>query len=329
MHPVSDASAPGQIRRAVVGLANSLGFATPDAGRVGLAATEAATNIVKHAGRGQVLFRAASDLADRPGIELLAIDQGPGMTDLARCMQDGFSTAGSPGTGLGALSRLASELDIYTLPKRGTALLVRIVPQSAKRVGPAPFAVGAVRVAKPGESVCGDAWSVALGDAVARFVVADGLGHGPAAEAAALAAVRAFDRSAHEDLSEVFRAMHGSLLATRGAAVSIAEIATAREEVRFAGLGNVAGFLAWPGDSRHMLSQNGTLGVQLGHVRVESHPWRQRAVLVLHSDGLNTHASLDAYPGLLAHHPSLVAAVLYRDFVRGTDDATVLVAKAT
>jgi hypothetical protein len=49
--------------------------------------------------------------------------------------------------------------------------------------------------------------------------------------------------------------------------------------------------------------------------------------LVLHSDGLGTRWNLNAYPGLSAHHPSLIAGVLYRDFKRGTDDVTVLVAK--
>jgi len=51
-------------------------------------------------------------------------------------------------------------------------------------------------------------------------------------------------------------------------------------------------------------------------------------MLVLHSDGLVSHWSLDAYPGLAARDPSLIAGILYRDFTRGRDDVTVVVAKA-
>jgi hypothetical protein len=48
----------------------------------------------------------------------------------------------------------------------------------------------------------------------------------------------------------------------------------------------------------------------------------------MHSDGLTSHWSLDAYPGLRLRHPALVAAVLYRDYQRGRDDVTVVVGKA-
>jgi hypothetical protein len=49
--------------------------------------------------------------------------------------------------------------------------------------------------------------------------------------------------------------------------------------------------------------------------------------LVLYSDGLTTHWDLNAYPGLISRHPSLIAGVLYRDFNRGNDDVSVVVVK--
>lgn len=329
-HSVSDASHVGEVRRSALTLASNLGFSASDAGRVGLAATEAATNIVKHAGRGEILLRRASELADCPGVELIALDQGPGMSDVDRCMADGFSTAGSLGTGLGALSRLAAEMEIYSAASKGTTLLVRVLPHAARpRPVPAGFAVGVVGVAKSGESVSGDAWSSFVNGSIARFMLVDGLGHGPAAEVAASAAVRAFEGAVHESLPEVFSAMHGALLPTRGAAVSITEISsTAEAGVHFAGVGNIAGFLAWSGGVRHMVGQNGTLGVQLGRLRIASYAWPAHGLLVMHSDGLKTHVAIEGYPGLTRHSPTVVAAVLYRDFARGTDDATVLVAKA-
>lgn len=322
---ISDPSHPGEARRQAVALATAQGLGPSDAGRIALVVTEAATNVLKHAGKGQVLLRPLREAADRPGVEVLALDRGPGMADVARCMQDGYSTAGSPGTGLGAMSRLASTLEIYSAPSRGTALLARVLPQGAVPAAAGPLAVGTIGVPAPGETVSGDDWSMLRSGDRALVLVADGLGHGSLAAKAASEAVRLFEASGHLPLEEMFRAIHGALAATRGAAVSIAELDAGAREVRFAGVGNVTGFLAWPGGSRSMVTHSGTVGGHFGRARALSYTWGTGSLLVMHTDGLNSHASLDAYPGLLARHPTLVAAVLYRDFARGRDDATVVV----
>jgi anti-sigma regulatory factor (Ser/Thr protein kinase) len=323
---VFDPSHPGEVRREAMAFASRVGFAAADAGRVALVVTEMATNIVKHAGKGQILLRAMHEIPGSIGVEVLALDQGSGMSDVSRCMQDGYSTAGSPGTGLGAISRLATLMDIYSMPEKGTALLARVLPLGMKQnPTDSPFSIGAVRVACPGETACGDDWSVKLGQERAAVIVADGLGHGPEAAKAAAAAVRIFDAAHQMALPDLFQRLHGGLQATRGAAISIAELDLVAGEVRFAGVGNVAGFLAWPGGSRNMVTHNGTIGAQFNRANVLQYGWTKGASLVLYTDGLNSHTSIDAYPGLLARHPSLVAGVLYRDFVRGRDDATVVV----
>ena len=53
-------------------------------------------------------------------------------------------------------------------------------------------------------------------------------------------------------------------------------------------------------------------------------PWNQESLLILHTDGLGSRWKLNAYPGLIARHPSVIAGVLYRDFQRNTDDVTIL-----
>lgn len=326
--PIADASQTGSVRREATALAAALGLDSADAGRVALVATELATNILKHAERGQVLLRPLRELTDRPGVELIALDKGPGMADLARCMQDGYSTAGSPGTGLGALSRLASFLDVYTVVGQGTAVLARVLPRGAREVLSADrFVAGAVRVPAPGEQECGDSWALAQSEGRGALLVVDGLGHGAQAAVAAGEAVRAFEASSHLPADQILVAVHRALLATRGAAGSVAEVDLDRGEVRYAGMGNVAGFVAWAGGSRSMVGQNGTLGGQSGRVRMFPYPWPAGAALVLYTDGLTSHVSLQAYPGLLARHPSVVAGVLFRDFFRGRDDATVVVVR--
>ena len=82
------------------------------------------------------------------------------------------------------------------------------------------------------------------------------------------------------------------------------------------------------GRSQHLVSVNGTAGHQIARIREFSYPWPEDGILVMHSDGLSTATGTRIHPALALRDPSLIAGVLYRDFRRGHDDATVVVAKA-
>jgi anti-sigma regulatory factor (Ser/Thr protein kinase) len=323
---VTDPSGAGDVRRRAVALAQGLGMDETDAGRAALAATEAATNLAKHSPAGGVVIVRPCGRGPARGVELLAVDRGPGMQSVEQCMRDGFSTAGSPGTGLGALSRVSDEFDLFSTPGKGTVLLSRVWGGAP---GPPDTAVsvGGVSVAKPGQNVCGDHWSVAHGPARCALVCADGLGHGPDAAAAAQAATHAFDRHPDEGPEALLERMHGALRATRGAAVSVAEIDTRARQVRYAGVGNVAATLWTAEGGRTLVTHNGIVGAEMRKVQGFDHPLPAWWLLVMHSDGVSGRWSLDAYPGLVRRDPAVIAAVLYRDFCRGTDDATVVVAR--
>ncbi len=120
--------------------------------------------------------------------------------------------------------------------------------------------------------------------------------------------------------------IHGGLRATRGAAVSIARFDPATRNINFSGIGNVAGVIITAGDTKRMVSMAGTAGFNTRKIRAFDYPF-ERGLIVLHSDGLTSSWTIDRYPNLAALHPSLIAAILYRDFTRHRDDATVLVAK--
>ena len=92
------------------------------------------------------------------------------------------------------------------------------------------------------------------------------------------------------------------------------------------GFGNIAGSLVSSERSRGLASQNGTVGVQIrSHVSAFSHVMPAPGVLLMHSEGITSRWSCEQYPGLLLRHPTVIAGVLSRDFLRGRDDATVLV----
>jgi anti-sigma regulatory factor (Ser/Thr protein kinase) len=321
---VAEPSQVGEARRRAVALAESLGFGPTQAGNVAVVVTEAATNLVKHTTGGLLALRAVE--GPTPTVEVLALDRGPGMADVQRCLEDGYSTAGSPGNGLGAIRRLAALFDVHSRPGVGSAVLAQLSagpPGGAEQVE-----IGAVCLPFPGEEQCGDAWAISHEPDRCLLLVVDGLGHGPLATTAAREAVRIFEANIDRRPAEILQLAHPALRPTRGAAVAVAEIALDSRQVRFAGVGNIAGRIIQPnGTSRGLVSHNGTLGHQLHSVGEFTYPWPEGAVLVLHSDGLQTQWGLDRYPGLLGQHPGLIAGVLYRDFGRKNDDATVVVAR--
>jgi len=159
-----------------------------------------------------------------------------------------------------------------------------------------------------------------------KLLVADGLGHGQDAADASVEAVRLFHRFNGHQVPTVLDYVHGGLRATRGAAVSIARFDPATGKVIFAGIGNVAGALASAGGLKRMVSMPGTAGHNARKIQSFEYPFAN-GLVILHSDGLSTTWTLDRYPNLDASHPTLIAAVLYRDFGRRRDDATVLVGK--
>jgi anti-sigma regulatory factor (Ser/Thr protein kinase) len=320
---VEDTSQVAAARRTATELARALGFDEVTVGRAALAATEAATNLLKHARRGAMLLT-PSATGGVDVVEILSLDRGPGMANVDRCFEDGYSTTGSPGTGLGALRRLATTLDVYSRPS-GTALLIRVGP--ARAPAPAATAVGGLSVALGGELHCGDAWDHEPQAGGRAVLVVDGLGHGAGAAEAARTCVLAFRRHAGAPPAARVRSLHEALRATRGAALAVAEIDTDRRVVRFAGLGNIAASVHDGGPVRHLVSTHGTAGHAAHKIAEYTYPWPAGGVLIMHSDGVASLRDLDPYPGLLHRDPSLVAGVLYRDFARGRDDATVVVAR--
>ena len=324
--PVTEISQVAEARRAGTGLADQLAFDEADIGTIALIVTEAATNLAKHATGGEILLYALQS-GDVGGIQVLALDKGPGIANAAQALRDGYSTTGSPGTGLGAMERLATLFDIHSVPGAGTVLLARLWSKPLSNIRPPSLEVGALSLPKPGEVVCGDRWAVAWFPDRTLILVADGLGHGPGAAEAAMEAVQTFHERAALAPVAIVESIHAALRSTRGAALAVTEIAPSQEAIRFAGVGNISGVVLSSEGSRQMVSHNGTAGHSARRIQEFTYPWSSDALLVLYSDGLVSHLHPERYPGLLKHNPDLIAATLYRDYTRGRDDVTVVVAR--
>lgn len=330
---ITDASQVGEARRVATAMANALDFNETQRGKVGIVVTEAAGNLIKHATNGGELILRSLVSNGLHGLEILALDKGPGMANVSQCLEDGFSTVGTLGGGLGAIRRLSTLFDIHSVPQSGTALLARLwaKPLPVETLETPNLAslleIGIVCLPKLGEEVSGDAWAVHQSFGRSLILVADGLGHGPAAAEASSAAVRIFEENTHLKPKEIIEAAHAALRSTRGAVVAVAELDLEQQTVCFAGVGNIAGAIVSERERRSMISYNGTVGHQVRKIQEFVYSWSKGALLVMHSDGLATQWHIDRYASLAEKHPSLVAGVLYRDFKRSRDDVTVLVAK--
>jgi anti-sigma regulatory factor (Ser/Thr protein kinase) len=322
---VGDAGDVGAVRRAAAGLGGSLGLADQRVGELAILAAELASNLHKHAEAGQVLLRSLR-YGDEVGVGMVALDSGPGMADADLSRVDGHSTTGTLGIGLGAIGRLATSLDLYSLPGRGTVLTVQVWARGVR----VDAAVEGLSRPMSGESLSGDAWSTRMADRL-QLMVCDGLGHGPLAAAASQAAVQAFREGPEGGPAVLVEHLHRALGHTRGGAVAVAELDPAAGTLRYAGLGNIAGHLVRPGggaaDRRSMVSLPGIAGYQRRAVREFSYPVEPADLIVLHSDGVTDRWRLDDYRGLTARTPLVIAATLLRDAGVRRDDATVLVAR--
>jgi len=325
--PIGESSQVAEVRRKVTALACGAGLDESRTGTCALVASEMGTNLLKHAKEGEIFLRTVVQGAAQ-GIEILALDRGPGMANVSRALQDGHSTAGSSGNGLGAIRRMASEFDMHSMLGRGTGLVARIWNRTLSDLPGTPVALtGVINLAKAGESISGDAWySESFGRRTLCAVV-DGLGHGPQATQAAQLAIESLREHRDASLREQIDFAHGALRSTRGAALGVAEILHDQKLIKYAGIGNIMAAVHHHGIARNMVSQNGILGHHIKRVTEFQYPWSDTAMLVMCSDGINTHWDLAQYVGLASRDPSLIAATLYRDFTRGRDDTTVIVLK--
>lgn len=313
---IEDVSQVGHARRTAQQLAEQLGFDETDAGRVALVATELASNILKHAAHGELHLRASGN----QGVEMIAVDRGQGF-DLDSCLVDGFSTGGTQGIGMGAISRVAQVFDVYADP-RGTAMLARLYPRasSAKDIR-----YGVSQHSLHHDPACGDAWHLAIAPGRFAVMMADGLGHGSDAERAARAGEEVFAQNAFLEATVLFNDMHIGMTGSRGGAMAVAQYDATADSLRFTGVGNIGASLIGPGKSRGLASHPGIVGVQFRKAQPFDYAEVSGQLLILYSDGLQSRWNLADYPGLSHRHPALIAAILHRDFCRGRDDVTVFV----
>ncbi|MGR6921035.1 ATP-binding protein [[Actinomadura] parvosata] len=311
-----DPSAVGAVRRKAVELAEAAGFDQVLIGQTAVAVSEAVSNLVKHAVEGTVVVRPHPESPDT--VELITVDRGPGMADVARALRDGYSTSGTLGIGLGAISRIATGYDVHSLPGKGTVLAMHF---TGRPPAPPLRASGLTRPIGE-ETVCGDGFVIAQSGPVTTVLVSDGLGHGHIAAQATQRAAELFLAVRDLEPAEIVARLHAGMRGTRGGAVAVARVEPG--QVSYAGLGNVSGWITHAEGRQGMVSVPGIAGHQGGRLRQYTYDLPAYATVVLHTDGLTERWDPSLLPGLFSRTPAVIAAGLMREAGSRRDDACVV-----
>ncbi|MCX2740222.1 ATP-binding protein [Pontibacter anaerobius] len=335
---IPDKSYASMAKRDIARIAESIGMSVNDVGKLNIVVAEMASNLTKHSPQGGELLVRPLGNSPTEGIEVICIDNGPGMTDPNRMQQDGISTFGTAGEGLGAIKRQSDVFDLYSQQGIGTVILSRIFKTTkAGATQPARHhEIGYVMVPKPKETLCGDGLAIIEKGTELYLLALDGLGHGANAHEASQQAVQVFKSSPALLPTDALRQVHHSIKRTRGAVGFVANISASSQRISYCGIGNIAGKLYTPDTSfgssapyKNLISYNGILGhnipTTLNNQELE---WGRHRTLIIHSDGLKSRWDLSKYHSLNRHLPTTVAALLYKDNARHTDDALVVVCRS-
>ncbi|GAB3707450.1 serine/threonine protein kinase [Spirosoma flavus] len=325
----ADRSYLASIKKGINQLGIQAGFQPQRLSEIDLIAAEIATNLVKHAGGGEILVR-CFQTSDNAGLELISIDNGPGMTDPAKMMQDGISTTNTLGHGLGSIHRLADQAQLYSLKGWGTILLARIYKKPLVKFPTAKtsFEYRSVLVAKPGEAVCGDGCYVKQTGTHIKLFLGDGLGHGPDAYQVVQAAINAFRYCPDQLPADIVRHIHRSVNKTRGLVGSVVVYDTQSRHWNWCGVGNIATRISSATFSKNFLSYNGIIGMNLpGAMNNHLLPIERGQLLIMCSDGIQSRWDISRYTSISRYDLSILAAAIYKDYSRQTDDTSVFVGR--
>ena len=327
--PVSHSADVAVCRRAAKAMALDVGFDDRSGEEMVLVAGELAANLIRHAMGGTLTFTPLCENG-RAGVQIEALDSGPGIPDVDRAMADGFSTAGSLGYGLGTVNRLMDELDIRSTRAgvRGASVVCkRWIRRPANGASACPLSFGAATRPHPKMGVNGDAFVIRKWDAGALVGVIDGLGHGQFAQRAAQKAREYVEGHYDRPLPDIFRGAGHSCRATRGVVMALARFDWALERLTFASIGNIEARLIGGREPFKFNVRRGIVGMNAPHPVVTENRWTRGSMMVLHSDGLRTHWQWQDFSDVADKSATEIAQALLCRLAKDSDDATVVVAK--
>ncbi len=326
-------------------------FSAVDVSMLATVVAELGSNILKYAGQGHIRIQPTHD-GSRHGVTLVAEDNGPGIPDVDRALQEHYSSSGTLGLGLSGVRRMVSDFQLNSSPGHGCQVQVRKWmalaqpvhlssipptrpgPSAAAQPPPNPNPTHASLVLEVAEAnrpcypeyVSGDSTVVCQLPHGLLLACIDASGHGQKAHALSTQLAALVRNSSNKDLPMLLHTLHQRAMGTIGAAVALAFVDTQHNELLFAGIGNIrircVGASTWAG-----ISRDGVLGERFPSTDLQRFPLRADDVVLLHSDGIHTHLSPQVLSRLHLGSARQIADTLLTHSGKTTDDASCIVLK--
>jgi len=317
------------VRKTAEDAAADVGFPAAACDELGVVATELATTVLKHAGGGDVDVVRIDD-GERTGLRVESMDAGPGVEDVDLAFEDGVSTAGSLGKGLGAVNRLTDRVMMTSPgePNAGTHVVAdRWLRPAYESTVPCPLAFGAASRPRTVGEENGDSFVIQRWNDRALVGVIDGLGHGVPAHRATLRAKQYVDRHFDQPFEAIFEGADRACRGTRGVVMALARFDWTAGSVTFGSVGNVACSVDGPEDMSP-IARRGVVGGNGPDPVVETFDWDPEYVLVLHSDGVSTRWDWTDCADIVDEPATVFARKHLARFGKDDDDSTVVAVTA-
>ncbi len=295
-----------------------MGFSETEAAEVTLAVSEISQNAIRYAGGGE-----ATILSENTILRVIVKDSGPGIENLERAMQKGYSSQKtSLGVGLDVAMRSVDEFEIKSNPEVGTEVaLAKFLP-----IPPEKIEYGIVSFADENYAINGDDYLIKEydGDKVLMAVI-DGTGEGYPAHAISIIIKEYLSSHYRKKLSELAVECHNILKRSeseRGAAVALMKIENG--EASYLGIGDTHAYIL--GESKkYMHNHDGTIGLyQLPTLRERKFKLEDNTYLIMCTDGIRSNVDFDDDTNESAQQ---LANSIFKEYHKEYGDVTVLVAK--
>jgi anti-sigma regulatory factor (Ser/Thr protein kinase) len=327
-YPASDRSLFSMLRKGIHKQACTADFSEKKISQIDIVVAEMTTNLLKYAVKGEILCTVKGEGLSQY-IELISIDHGPGIDNLQSMLLDGSSTSNTLGYGLGSIKRLSNVFSIYTLKNWGTIVLSRIYKTDDQKYIQ-QHSLSSLILPKPPETLSGDGCMYKDTERYFKLLVLDGLGHGLEASKVVQEAYNNFILCPYHDPAEIIRFLHLPLKKTRGGVGTVVVIDKIQNECKILGVGNISTKLLFGNDDKNIMSYNGIIGHNIPNT-MSSHsiPKKDFRYLILCSDGIKSRWDISKFPMILRYDPMIMAAAIYKDYGRQTDDTSVIILKVT
>lgn len=326
-NPIQDESGIMLLRSRLLAIAQRLGFPEIRRQNMVLVASEIASNQLKYAGGRGML-----QIWQQPGpvVDVVGLDFGPGIADVERALQDGYSTSNTLGKGLGSILRLSDEAHIFSqmndhpVTRRwsGVLIVARFFATPPSNVA-ARAEVGLFSRSMSDDRFNGDRIYLARDESRVRWLHLDGLGHGEIAQATTANLGGAIRGGA--DGQQVLEAVDQRLQGSRGAVAVVADLDLRARTFGVTGVGDMHAHLHGTDFDHTIMFAPGVLGRDHKQPRTYSAALRRKSTVVTASDGIRRNWDNDNFPGLFDYHPQLIAYLLGNIMGRVSDDQSLCV----